>query len=219
MACLHPEDAGEGPEQVVPGVENPAAGDRGALHPDDRADDRPAHQQPRELGHVTDPRDGAGGVETVRARVVGVGQAELPCAGVHHCHESSLASLTDVVGKRVRGIVRALDQRALEQLPDGQPLAGPKLDRGLADRGGPRGDGDDVARLRVLDRQEHRHQLRQARDRNTGLLAVLGEHLARRAVLHHVRPGVHLREGGESGGRERESRGDSNQRALHGRKD
>src|SRR2546430_8537230 len=41
----------------VPGVENPAAGDRGALHPDDRADDRPAHQQPRELGHVTGARD------------------------------------------------------------------------------------------------------------------------------------------------------------------
>jgi len=51
------------------------------------------------------------------------------------------------------------------------------------------------------------------------VLAILGEHLARRAVLDHVRPGVHLREGGESGGRERESRGDSNQRALHGRKD
>ena len=106
-----------------------------------------------------------------------------------------------------------------EYTPDGQPLAGPKVDRGLADRGGPRGDGDDVARLRVLDRQEHRHQLRQARDRNTGLLAVPGEHLARRGVLDHVRPGVHLREGGESGGRERESRGDSNQRAHHGRKD
>src|SRR4029079_7858611 len=98
-----------------------------------------------ECGNVTGARTVARGVETVRARVVGVGQAELPCAGVHHRDESSLASFTDVVGKRVRGIVSALDQRALEQLADRQPLTWPKVDRGLADRGGPRGDGDDVA--------------------------------------------------------------------------
>src|SRR5207237_10220612 len=96
-------------------------------------------------------RDVTRGVEAVRAGIVRVGQAELPRAGVHHRHETDLAPFTDVEGERVRGVVRALDQGAFEQLADGEPLARAELDRGLADSRRRRGDGDDVARLRVLD--------------------------------------------------------------------
>ena len=57
--------------------------------------------------------------------------------------------LAHVVGERVGGVVRALDQRRLEQLADGQPLARPQVGARLADVGGAGADGDDVARARV----------------------------------------------------------------------
>jgi len=147
---------------------------------------------------------------------VRVPESELSRACVHHRHEPGLTSFTDVVGERVRGVVGALDQRALQQLADGDPLAGAEVDRGLAYCSSPRGDGDDVVRLRLLDRQEHGHQLRQAGNGNAGALVILRKHLACLSVLDQVGPRMHLWERGE--GRQREGRGDSNQRSLHGRK-
>ena len=43
--------------------------------------------------------------------------------------------MADVLGEGDGGVVRALDQRRLDQLPDGQPLAGAQLGRRLADLG------------------------------------------------------------------------------------
>jgi len=98
-----------------------------------------------------------GCVEPVGARVMRVPQAELFCAGVHHHHEAGLVSLTDVIGEGVRRVVRTLDQRALEQVTDGEPLAAAQPDRRLADGGRTRGDGDDLIRLRPLEGQQDCH--------------------------------------------------------------
>ena len=66
---------------------------------------------------------------------------------------------------RVRGVVRALDQRRLDQVAQRHALAGTEVDRRLADRGGPRGDRGDVVERCVLERDERGHQLRDRRHR------------------------------------------------------
>src|ERR671935_1861014 len=154
-------------------------------------------------------------VEPVRPHVVRVPESELPCARVHHRHEPSLASFTDVVGERVRGVVCALDQRSFEQLADCHLFAGGEVDRRLTDGCRPRRDGDDVARLRPLDGQEHGHQLRQARDGNAGAVVVAGKHVTAGAVFEEVRMRVDSWYGGESGSREGESSREDGQPTRH----
>ena len=78
---------------------------------------------------------------------------------------------------------------------------GVEIDRRLADRGGARVDGDDVGELVVLERDEHRHQLRDRRDRQPLVRVRRGEHLAgarvldrrRRCALHRRRPPARAR--------------------------
>ena len=89
----------------------------------DRADHRVLHRDPREPRHVARARVVAGRVEPVRVREVRVAQTELPRLGVHHRDEARLGP-ADVLGERDRGVVRALDQRRLDELAHRQPLAG-----------------------------------------------------------------------------------------------
>ena len=63
------------------------------------------------------------------------------------------------------GVVRARDERGDREVAHGEPLARAEVHRRLADRGGLRRDGDDIVEARVLERDEHRHQLRDARRR------------------------------------------------------
>ena len=160
-----------------------------------------------------------GRVEAVRAREVRVGQAELPRAGVHHRDESSRRCRCRRSGERVRGVVRALDQRALEQIADRQPLAGREGRSTTRRPRRPRGDGDDIVRLRALERQQNRHQLRSGsrseRARAGGTRRAPGpSRRPRRCTPGRAPAGAAARAGVAS-----ESRGDSNQRALHGRND
>ena len=161
-------------------------------------------------------RDVAGCVEPVGPDEVRVAEAELPGLGVHHRDEARLVAVADVRGQRVRRVVRAGYQRGLEQLAHGQPVARVEARRGLADLGRLRADGDDVVGLRVLERQQDRHQLRDARDRDAPLGCVGQQHLAGGAVLDHPGTARHVGRGSEDRGGEGEGRGDRDQAGLHG---
>ena len=118
-------------------------------------------------------------------------------------------SLPDVFGECPRCVVRALDQRRLEQVADGEPLARAQRDARLADCGRLRRDRDHVVETRMLERDEHGHHLRQARDRHAARRALRQEHVAGPAVLHDVRARVHV-------GSRSEGRGDERERGRYG---
>ena len=114
---------------------------------------------------------------------------------VHHRGEGGEVG-RDRERERVGGIVRRLDQRGLDQVADRQALAAAQPDGRLADGGGARVDLDDVRELVVLERHEHRHQLRDRRDRQPRVRPRRGEHLAGARVLDDVGAAVDLRRGG-----------------------
>ena len=97
-----------------------------------------------------------------------------------------VSSVSGVVGKRNRCIVRALNERGLDEIADGESLAGAQMHRRLADLGCVGAHPHDVVPLRMLERDEHGHQLRDARDRNARPRTVLCEDLAGRGVLDDV---------------------------------
>ena len=68
-------------------------------------------------------------------------------------------------GERGGGVVRARHERCDREVPHREPLARAEVDGRLADRGRLRRDGDDVVEPGMLERDEHRHQLRDARRR------------------------------------------------------
>jgi hypothetical protein len=142
---------------------------------------------------------------SVRADEVRVLESQLLRLGVHQRHEPRAAPASDVEGERLRGVVGALDQGRLDEIVDGDPLARPQVDgRSAGSRGG-FGHGDDVVEPGVLERHEHRHQLRDARDRQPLLLVVREQDLAGGAVLDEPRAGVDPRRRtlGDPGERER----------------
>ena len=65
-----------------------------------------------------------------------------------------------------------------------------EVDRLLPDGRGARVDVHDVRELQVLERDDHRHQLRDRGDRNLVAVVVLGEHLAGDRVHHEPGAGV-----------------------------
>ena len=52
--------------------------------------------------------------------------------------EAVSLAVADVVGERPGGVVRALDQRRLDEVADGEPLAGAQVDARLTDLPPPR---------------------------------------------------------------------------------
>ena len=215
VARLDAEDPGVAVEQVVPGAQDVTVRDRGDPHADDLPHDRVVHHEAREVGDVVGARKVAGGVEPVRPDEVALVQPELPRPRVHHRHEARLAAAAHVGRERIGRVVRAGDQRGLEQLAHGQPLARPEGDRRVLGLRGVAADGHDLVRLRVLERQQDGHQLRQARDRDRSVRVVAEQHLARGAVLDQPGTAGHLRRRAEHGRDEHESRGGGNQKALH----
>ena len=169
---------------------------------------------PRELRDVGCARVLAGRVEPVGADEMRVAQPELRGLGVHQRREGRVVR-RDRERERVGGVVRRLDQRTLDQVADGELLAGVEVDRRLADRGGARVDGDDVGELEVLERDEHGHQLRDRRDRQPVVRVRRREHLARARVLDDVRACVDRRRAGARAARAATSgeRSDEQQRA------
>jgi hypothetical protein len=128
VAGLDAEEAREAGEQVVPRRQRAAPGNRRGRVTDDGADHLVAHGDPGEPGHVAGARVVARRVEAVRVGEMRVAQAQLSCLRVHHRDEAGLAP-ADVLGQCDGGVVRALDQRGLDQVVNGQPLARPEVDR------------------------------------------------------------------------------------------
>ena len=205
MPGLHADDAREGPEQVVPRVQPASTFDRRVAHRDDLPHDGLLHQDPGERRHVAGAGDVPRRVEPIRADEVRVGQAELPGAPVHHRDEAVRVAAADMLGERPGRVVRALDQAGLDEVAHGQPLTGAKVHARLAHRSGMRRDRHLVGQLRALEREEHGHHLRQARDRHLPGLVVGEEHLAVAPVLDEIRARV-------DAGSCRESRGDEGER-------
>jgi hypothetical protein len=164
--------------------------DRVALSRDDGAHDRQVHRDARERRDVARARHVAWRVEPVRPHEVRVVQAELRSLLVHPADEAGDVAAGRRCSERVGGVVGALDERAFEQVVHRDALSGGERDPRLADLRGALRHRHDVARPQVLQRDEHRHQLRDARDRDARLRVVRGEHVAVRGVHDVPRAGV-----------------------------
>ena len=140
------------------------------------------HRDAREQCDVARARDVTGCIEAVGPDEMRVAQPELPCALVHPADEPRHIAACSRSCERVGRIVRALDERAFEQVVHADPLPGLERYARLADLRGAARDGDHVARFQMLQRHEHRHQLRDACDRDAGVRVVLCEHVACRPV-------------------------------------
>ena len=93
-----------------------------------------------------------------------------------------------------------------------------QIDRRLPDSRGRRLNRDDVRELYVLERDEDRHELRDARDRDVCMGVPRGEYLARSSVDDEERARVGRRRSGGSCRRgERERSEDREEQPLHGR--
>ena len=135
VARLDAEQVRERGEQVVPGVQ--AAPRRGRVDQAHRlADERHAHRDARELGHVAGARDVAGRVEAVRVGEVRVGEPELRGRGRSSARRSARPSRGRRT-RRSRSPRRSRSARARHgsgRAASRAPRA--EVDRRLADRGG-----------------------------------------------------------------------------------
>jgi hypothetical protein len=105
---------------------------------------------------------------------------------IHHCDERLRISVPGVVGKRNCCIVCALNECGLDQVADRESLAGAQMHRRFADFGCVGPHPHDVVPLCMLERHQHGHELRDARDRNAHPRTVLREDLAGRWILDDV---------------------------------
>ena len=147
-------------------------------------------------------------VEPVRCDEVRLAQPEPTGLLVHPGDEPRHRPVGGRVRERRRGVVRARDQRRLDELAHRDPLARSERNSGLADpRCEPR-HRHDVVELEVLECDEDRHQLGDARDRARLGSGMLREDRPVDAALHEVRLRRDRRRrrrgGGERGNRTRE---------------
>jgi hypothetical protein len=128
----------------------------------------------------------AGLVEAVGVGEARVHEPELLRLLVHERHESRDGAFADVERKCGRRVVRAGDQRRADELGDAQLLPALEEDRRPAGACDGRAHADDVRGASVLERDQRRHELRDARDRARPPRALLRED---EAVLAHEVPG------------------------------
>ena len=159
----------------------------------------------------------AGGVETVGAHEVRVGQAELPGPPIHHRDEPVRVAAADVLRESPGGVVRALDEARLDEVADCQLLPGLEVDARLTHGGRVRRDRHVVGQPRALEGEQHGHHLGQARDRHPLGVVVGEQHLARAPVLDEIRARVDAGSCRESRGDEGERGREEEQPELHGR--
>ena len=155
-----------------------------------------------------------GGVEAVRALEVRLLEAELGGLRVHQADEAADAA-SGMTGERVGGVVRALDERGGEEVAHAQALAAAKLDARLPDRRRERPDRHRLARTRLLERHDRRHQLRDARDRVALVRVPLVEHLAGRPVRDDDGLALDRGDVGGRGGAGRDGRDDGDDDGGH----
>src|SRR6266511_4494343 len=126
-------------------------------------------------------------VQTVRPDEVRALEPELSGLRIHHRHERRTVAVADVVRKRHCGVVGTLDQCGLDEITHAYPFTGAEMDGRLADCGSVRPDSHHVLPTYMVERDENRHQFRDARDRDARPSPVLGKHLARGGVLDDER--------------------------------
>ena len=134
-------------------------------------------------------------------------------------HRTGSRCRAHVIGERPGGVVRALDQQRLDEVAHARFARSARrsmLDSPTRRRIGR--DRDHVAEPRTLERDQHGHHLRQARDRDALARIVREQHLSGASVLDEVGARVDAR----SGRRGRAERGASaaardEQAQLHGR--
>ena len=115
--------------------------------------------------------------------------------------------------------LRDVPEPHLDEISDGDPFTGTQIDRRLAHGGGVRADLHDVVEIGVLERDEHRHQLRDARNRETRPARVLRQNVSRGGVLDHERARRDRRSARMSRSGENEGGGRNGARARrHGRR-
>ena len=124
-------------------MQHAAARDRRGGLVDCVANERNAHRNTGERRHVGGGRVRAERVEAVRTDEVRVCEAEVPRLGVHQLRESGQVGRCRE-RKGDGGVVGGLDQRAADQVRDGELLPGLQLDALLPDLGDSRVDGHDV---------------------------------------------------------------------------
>ena len=158
------------------------------------------------------------GIEPVGAREMGALETELHGLGVHHRDKGASVTVADVIRESVGGIVRALDQRRLDEIPDLDLFAGAEVDGRLADLCRGRTNTHDVVPARVVERDENGHQLRDARNRNTRPGSVLREHFSGCRIRDEKRSRRNRRSTGLSRRRKEERRSDRGEHpGLHER--
>src|SRR6266545_6163285 len=111
-------------QQVVPRVEDAAARDRVAAQAYEFANRPVAHGNPREACHIRGARVLARRVEPVGPNETCVPQAKLVGLHVHPPNESGDVAPARIRSERVGSVVRALDQRGLDEIAHGDVLAG-----------------------------------------------------------------------------------------------
>jgi hypothetical protein len=207
MAGLHADQARERAEEVVPREERPPAPDPRSAPPDELANEGQPHRRAGEDQDVARRRDVARRIETVWAHEVRLAQAELARLRVHQADEARDVPVPDGGGKRVGGVVRALDQGGRQEIAHGEALSRTKVDARFADRRRERPDPHRVAWPRVLEDDDRGHELRDARRRNARVRIPRGDHLSGRRVRDQIGAGIGPRRAfcrrGRSGGENR----------------
>ena len=164
------------------------------------ADERDTERISQQRRHVARAGHVAALVESVGILEVRVSQAELCGFRVHEIDEAIGRSAADVKRECFRGVVRARDERRPQEVRDRQLLARAQVDRRLAHVRRQWADPDDVVQPCVLQHDDGRHELRDARDRvGAGGVAAREDG----AVLAHEVPrgGRDLRRSGSIGAR------------------
>jgi hypothetical protein len=164
VARLRTDNVRLEPEYVVGGGDSPASGlhAREASRPPDEGNGQRRTEQPRRVPRA---RDVTRLVESVGIHVVRVAQPELLGLGVHQRHEALHRAVADVERQRHGSVIRARHEGPEREVAHRHLLTRAKEERRLADPGRRGRDGDELVRFRMLQSDEDRHQLGDARHR------------------------------------------------------
>jgi hypothetical protein len=96
-------------------------------------------------------------------------QTELPGAGVHHADEAPERAVANIERQVLGRVVGARQHQRQQQVVDAHALAGDEADLRVGRCGVEVVLGEDLAQVRVLEREQRGHQLRRAGDRAAGV--------------------------------------------------
>ena len=126
-------------------------------------------------------------VEPIRPDEVRSLEPELLGLCVHHRDERLAVAAADVIGERDSSVVRALNQRRFDEISHADALAGAEVHGRLTHCGRIRPDPHHRVPARMIERDDHCHQLRETCDRHTRPGSVLRKHFPGRGILDDER--------------------------------